>query len=806
MLTDVQPHLPLADFRVLDLSDGICESTGRILADLGADVIKVEPADGAPSRRDGLVEAGISLTFVAANANKRSVVVDFGTSAGRGDLVQLVSSADLMITGGPGSLELPPELAPATLAEKHATLVVMELSWFGKTGPYSQWVGSPDVLAAMSGLLAKSGLPGREPLLPPEHLADAAASSHAAWTATMALWKVRRTGMGELIDFAAFEGVAVSLDPVYGISGTARGAAADLPHGRPDARHLYPMFTCADGWVRICLLSARQWSNMLDWMGHPDVLSDPKYSVLQERFRAAKIINPQIGTFFATLTRAQIVQEGEKYGVPAAGLLSPQEVLTTPHYIERQSFVEIPTGSSQSAKMPRGYFEIDGEYIGCRTSAPAVGEHSRDVVNSAKLSVPAAPTSHGDDRPFEGIRVLDLGVIVAGAEAGRLFADWGADVIKVESREFPDGSRQGTAADEITPSFSWGHRNKRSLGLNLRSPRGREIFLDLVKQSDVMLSNFKPGTLEKLELDHETLAAVNPRLITADSSAFGTTGPWSRRMGYGPLVRASTGLSLLWSYPGDENGFSDAITIYPDHVAARFVAIAAIALLIRRETTGVGGTASVAQTDVLLGQMADRVMAESLRPGYLGVAGNSRGGDSPRGIFPCLGDDEWCVIDVRDDAQFRGLASAIEMPEWVDGEGFGSSEERLSRREHIEGKVRSWTSSHAPREAMTILQEHGVPCGMMQRASELRDDPQFASRGFLDRQTQPQLEGELITQNGEAVFSTMGLPQFGPAPLQGEHTVSIATEIFGMSASAVADLEQAGVLEPWPSLVASGER
>ncbi len=181
-----------------------------------------------------------------------------------------------------------------------------------------------------------------------------------------------------------------------------------------------------------------------------------------------------------------------------------------------------------------------------------------------------------------GLRVLDLGVIVVGADTGRMFADEGADVIKIESRAFPDGSRQAMGDGPMAPSFAWGHRNKRSLGLDLRSDEGKKLFLALAEHSDLVLSNFRPGTMESLGLGYAELSRVNPGIVMVDSSALGSTGPESRSMGYGPLVRASTGLTTLWRYPDQPDGFCDSVTIYPDHTSARIGAVGALAMLMRR--------------------------------------------------------------------------------------------------------------------------------------------------------------------------------------------------------------------------------
>jgi len=214
----------------------------------------------------------------------------------------------------------------------------------------------------------------------------------------------------------------------------------------------------------------------------------------------------------------------------------------------------------------RGPVGVHRRIAGLRRPAPEPGQH-----NAAALASRPEPPVLGlgdglDGGPLAGLRVLDLGVIVFGAELGRLLADQGADVIKVENSAFPDGLRQTRRGGGMNASFAWGQRNKRGLGLDLRSEAGGRLFRDLVRQADVVLANFKPGTLEALGLSHAELSRINPRIIVSDSSAFGSAGPWRTRMGYGPLVRASCGVSALWQ---DQTGaFCDGATVYPDHAAA----------------------------------------------------------------------------------------------------------------------------------------------------------------------------------------------------------------------------------------------
>jgi crotonobetainyl-CoA:carnitine CoA-transferase CaiB-like acyl-CoA transferase len=393
------------------------------------------------------------------------------------------------------------------------------------------------------------------------------------------------------------------------------------------------------------------------------------------------------------------------------------------------------------------------------------------------------------------VRVLDLGVIVVGAELGRLLADLGAEVIKVENRAFPDGSRQTLAGEAISVGFAAGHRNKTSIGLNLRDERGKELFRALAARSDIVLSNFKPGTLESLGLGYADLSAVNPGIIMADSSAFGPTGPWSRRMGYGPLVRASSGLTDLWRYPGAEGSYSDAATIFPDHVGGRVSAIAILAKLVERRRTGRGGTVSVAQAETILTELSTEIALESVRPGSVTPGGSAVPADAPSGVYPAAGDDEWVVITVRDDADFAALAGVLGQPDLAAGSAYGTPAARAAGRAQLDAVVAAWTRLRAPRDAAAELQAAGVPAGPMLRPSEHLTDPHLAGRRFLTTASHPLIAGSLPGERASAVFERMPDPPLRPAPLAGQQTRELAARLLGLSAAGVQSLLDDGVLE-----------
>jgi len=415
-------------------------------------------------------------------------------------------------------------------------------------------------------------------------------------------------------------------------------------------------------------------------------------------------------------------------------------------------------------------------------------------------TLPASPppvVAPGDParRPFSGVRVLDLGVIVAGAELGRLLADQGAEVIKIESAAYPDGLRQTLDGQPMSISFAQGSRGKRSFGLNLRDPRGVALFKELVAHSDLVLSNFKPGTLESLGIGYDVLSQVKPDLIMADSSALGNHGPLSKSMGYGPLVRASTGLTWLWRYPERADGYSDSTTIFPDHFAARISAAAIAAALLRRKRTGKGGRVSVCQAETILAVFSSQFLEESLRPGSFVSPGNRDRHDAPGNLFPCAGDDEWCVISVGSDEQWWSLCEVLQRHDWLADPRLATAQGRLAHAAELEAGIAEWTSRHSPLQVRDLLQAAGIPAGNMLRLDQMARDPHLLARGFFKTLHQPGLSAPLLTENVPAL-GPWPEPDIRPAPFPGQHTREIAHELLGLDAAAVDELVASGVLEP----------
>ena len=783
---------PLLGVRVADLVSGPMQAVSRHFLDLGAQVTRVHRPGVTASAGFGPVVGGVALGSAIAARGARQVTADLSTTAGRQAWDDLLAASDILIENTlPGSAA-EAALGVGEIRRAHPALVVLSISDFGRGNDFSAWQGSTPVYHALTGELSRSGIPGRDPLIPPGDLPYDVAAAQAAFQALSLYLDRLRTGAGDQIDFAVLDGAMQALDPAFGMTGSAAAGAplSAAPRGRAEARHMYPIIACKDGFARICVLAQRQWRGMFEWLGKPEEFADPAYDNLGTRFGSPTLV-PAIARFFADKTRAELEAQGQQYGVPVAGVLTLTEALTTEQIRARGFLREAELAPGLSAPVPAGTTEIDGVRAGSDEVPAAAGKR---VTHAPVL---AARERRHDRLPLDGLRVLDLGVIVVGGDTGRLLGDLGADVIKVENSAFPDGARAAQGPSGMAPGFAAGHRNKRGIGINLRDPEGRRLVRELARSADIVLTNFKPGVIASLGLDYDSLADISPGIVVVDSSAFGPTGPWSRRLGYGPLVRAAAGCTDQWVYPGEPGSFSDAVTVYPDHVCARVGALGALALLVRRERTGRGGSVSVAQSEVMLSHFGARIAAQDLTSrGHAADASPQH--DAPWGLFPSAGDDDWVAVTVRGDADWAALCEVIQRPDLLADPSLADASRRDEQRERVDAAVTEWTAQRSPFAAMDELQSAGVPAGAMLRAIDMPAWGYYRQRRSFRQEVHPLGSGPWVMENVQIRAGSVAEPPVLPAPLLGEQTYQIAEELLGLDTAQIDDLVRRGVLEIAP--------
>ncbi len=769
----------LAELRVLDLCDGDADAVTRLFADLGADVLKIEPPGGGTARAGLPTVAGASVPFALNNANKRSAVLDPADDAGRDRFIELAETADIVVDSGSSGRAAAFGTSCAELSQRFAHLVTMSVTDFGTDSPRASWRATDPVFYAMSTALSRSGPTAGRPVLPPNGIASATAAAQAAWAALAAYYHRLRYGTGDYIDFSRFEAVVQSLDPPFGSEGQAavgQKPSTELWRGRPRNQQIYPIFPCRDGHVRICLLSARQWRGMRSWLGEPEQFADPKFDTIAARYGSSREINTLIAELFAAQTMHELVTAGQSRGVPIAAVLSPAETLSSEHFRSVGALTDAAITVGVDVTVPVGAFVIDGRHAGLERPAPSAGS-AEAAWRTTRSDTPTAPDSATRNRPFEGMRILDLGVIVAGGELGRLFADLGAEVIKIESASYPDGLRQTPPGQAMSRSWALTHRNEYGLGLDLRSLEGADIFSRLVAGADAVFANFKPGTLASLGFSYQKLRELNSRIVLAESSAFGATGPWSARMGYGPLVRATTGVTWLWTC-ADDPGFYDATTIFPDHVVARITAIAALASLIGRDRTGTGAHVHISQAEAAVNQLAASYVTDAARSAKLPVT------DDPgvHGVYACAGEDEWCVISLRSAADRQVLATAM-----------GRSDLPADHGDLVDA-VSVWTSRMDKNDLTDVLQRAGVPAAPMNRAADVLADPVLLHRKVFTDMVHPLFDHPMPTETSPARYAHIPRAELRPAPMPGEHTREICRKLLALDTEEIERLIADGVL------------
>lgn len=804
---------PLSGFRVVDLADEKAELAGRILADFGAEVVRVEPPSGARSRALPPFKDGRSLYFAIRNANKLGLALDLESSGDRVRLLDLLSRADIMIeTESPGRLaEL--GLDPTELSQRFPHLIVLSITDFGQTGPYRDWVGTDSTLCSISGMQCKAGTPDREPLLTPGAMAYDIAGIMGAFAALTALYQRESTGFGQTIDLSVLEAVAQQTDWAFANASMIEAKGQDSTFVRNGSGPVYKIFRCKTGYVRLVIMAPRQWHAMREWLGDPDYLQDPKYDSFLGRMEIADALGVIVGDLFATMNHLEVAREAQKRGIVCTPVLSPGEVLDNEHFRSRNTFVPGEFAPEATGPFASGFFEIDGERFGYRTRPPEIDEHAEQIGERLWRDVRPAPAGERPhpSRPFEGLRVLDFGIGGVGVEAARLFAEYGADVIKVESRSYPDFIRV-VMSTEMSASFASSNRSKRGFGVNLKSEQGRALVRRLVQHADLVTENNSTGTMASLGLGFEELRALNPRIVMASSQLLGDHGVWADWIGYGPSTQPIGGLVHLWDYANDANDAGDGKdvdaveasnesrppagsgSIFPDHLAGRLLAVAALAGLIRRLRTGKGGHASVAQAEVVVNILADQLLKEGVDPGSVVPRGNRSERGSPWGSYACAGREQWVTLTIRDDSDWSKLRAAMGDPAWAAKDSYAHFEGRVAAQDEIDENLREWAGSQSAQSLTATLQMFGIPAAPMYGARDQLRDPHFQARGY----------GRWIDQQGVGwmafegpAFRASGMEDvwIRQAPLVGEHTREIARELLGLDASELERALSEGFLE-----------
>jgi crotonobetainyl-CoA:carnitine CoA-transferase CaiB-like acyl-CoA transferase len=373
------------------------------------------------------------------------------------------------------------------------------------------------------------------------------------------------------------------------------------------------------------------------------------------------------------------------------------------------------------------------------------------------------------------LRVLDFSRVLAGPFATRILGDFGAEVIKVQTRKTATGSD-----DNNGPYFNAYNRNKRSITLDMSHPKARELALQLTAISDVVVENFSPRVMFNWGLNYEKLREVKNDLIMVSMSGMGQTGPWKNFGAFGPTVQSLGGLTYLTSYSKDAPiglGYS-----YADAVAGLYCAIAILAALEHRDRTGLGQYIDLSEYEAVCTLIGPALLQAAVDQEEIRPQGN-RSPDIPavpHGCYKCLGEDRWCVIAVFDEDEWRSLCTVSGHPEWAQDPRFSSLEMRKEHSEELDGLIQAWTSRNTAERVMQLLQEAGVHAGVVQSAEDLANDPQLQARGLFVNMEHPVL-GKTVSDGTPIKMGSESLEGWKRAPLLGEDNEYAYRKLLGLS-------------------------
>lgn len=761
----------LRPYRVLDLCDHRGLLAGHMLAQMGADVVQVEPERGNPARQlapfaQDWPDGDQSLFWATYAAGKRSIVVDPGRDEALWE--RLLQSADLLIESFTPAQGRPSWLDPRVLAERHPHLIHVSITPFGLEGSKHDWPDSEITLWAAGGPLWLTRGHDDRPLRISVPQAYLHAGATAASAALIALADRTRTGLGQHVDLAIVQTLPQCTLGAVLAEGVAH--ADFVPRRKPGDDHVVDLsgsgsitrkskWTVSDGLAEMHLgigLAAGPASNkLMTWMRdegwfHP-TFSNWDWSTLHENILAGDVseadldaVRVWVQSFLATRHKDELVGVAIQRGVRIAPILTVADLAESPQFAARD-FIDTIDGPFGPYRMPGAFARGCPDGFVQPRPAPRLGEHDAEVRDewlAGRRSLPAPAVAHNmSDRPLEGLKVLDLAWVVAGPLMGRTLADFGAAVVRVESSRRVETARvmgpfpHGQYDVQQSALFETCNAGKLGLSLDLSKEPARDVVRDLVRWADVLVESFTPGQMAKWNLSYEELRAINPELVMVSTSLSGQDGPNARYSGYGNHGAALSGFQYIVG--GPDGRLVGPYGPYTDFVAPRFGLAALLAALDYRRRTGKGCHLDISQVEAGVQFLAPQIAACSVTGEIQGAVGNRDALMAPHGVFRAAGEDQWIAIAVENDGQWRDLALLMGGASLERDERFATAQMRRAHVDELEAIVEDWTAARDVQWLEQSLRRCGIPAHRVQSIYGMGADPQMREREHLVRVDHP---------------------------------------------------------------------
>lgn len=806
---------PLDGVRIVEIADEMGCYAGKLLADLGADVVLAEPREGSRARSippywGGGEDVNCGIFHWWMNTNKRSVVLDLDDPQYPDRLEQLVRWADVLICSGAPAALAERGLEYKALAKINPRLVLTCITPFGLTGALANYAADDLILLAMGGLLYLAGYPGRAPTAVFGYQSYQAGSLFATAGTLIALYDAARTGRGQLVDTSIQECVAHALEnaaQIYDLTGAVR-----VREGADQRDSGFGLFPCKDGLMFLVVdipggSSARAWSTLVEWLGDDpaaDVFRDPLWLDPQYRISepAKKRFYDAFTGYSLARTKKELYVSGQAHGVSLSPVATTADLADDDQLKARDFFVRVDHPElGVSFLYPGAPYRLRATPWSIRRRAPLLGEHTaavwEEIAAASHIDGVQVDDEESRQSALGGIRVADFTWVGAGPFASKILADHGADVVKVETASRLDALRRsapfaGESGINRSGYFSNRNSSKRGISLDLKTEEGLAIAKRLVESSDIVFNNFRPGAMDRFGLGYAEVAKLNPEIIYVDMPAFGNEGPARNYGGFGSSIAAACGLHVL-SGNADELPVGTG-TNFPDHVTNPLhAAIAILAALYYRHRTGEGQYVEIPQFESSVNAIGAALLTYQVTGEVFVRDGNRDGQHAPRVVLRCAGEDRWCAVSVQSEDQWQRLCGVANREDWLNDPRFQSLESRLQHQDALELELERWTVGQDSFAVMEMLQAAGVPAGVVQTAADLIDsDPSLVERHwrYLDH---AEMGKSLYDAPPFKLSQTPGELR-RPAPLLGEHTHEVLAEL-GYSEAEYSGFKSRGALE-----------
>jgi len=836
----------LAGLRVVELGEFVSAPyCGRLLAGLGADVVKVETPQGDSARRHGPFPGDVphpekSGLFLALNAGKRGVTLDLDSAGGRSRLGALLDAADGLIENLPIERLEAVGLTPEETGRRWPRLVHVSITTFGRRGPYARMRGQALQASAAGAASITIGEPGRAPLPLPVSQPDYQGGVNGAIGFLLACLARDRIGHSQHVDVstadvvAFYGGITSTMYTAQGIPWRREGHRAS----RSGGYYPYTILPCKDGYLCMITRSGHPWKKFVDAMGSPAWTRDPRY---QDRALMGREYPDEVDALLAPwlelCTCDELLRMFRERGIPFSVVRDAAGVAACPQLAARGFFVETHHPAAGTLRYPGAPWRLSRTPWRIDRPAPLLGEHTADLLgdggasgwhgdggppprgagvptpgggaSTAGVIVGTGPARPTDLRPLDGVRVVDFGWVAVGPVLASVLADLGAEVIKVESSRRLDYCRliphpvlederhdqayasRGHEIDAV-PMFHNYNRGKLGVTVNLRHPGAAALLKRLVATADVVVENFSPRVLREMGLDYEALSAVRPDLVMISCSAAGQDGPWNDLKTFAPSLSSLAGLEALIGYPG-ERVLGALAFGYADPSNAHHGCLAVLAALWHRRWTGEGQYIDMSQLEATVGLAVEPLMDWFMNGRVWGREGARHLSMAPHGNYPCRGADAWVSIAVEDDQAWSRLVRAMGNAAKLDDQRFATLAGRRAHCPELDARIAEWTRERPPWEVTEALQQTGVAAFPVYGLEEQARDPHFQARGLLARPEHLRIGPMPVFAHPIKLSLTPGEVR-ATAPMLGEHNGKVFHEALGLSPGEIERLSAEGII------------